>query len=195
MADSAASSDKLRQDKATLRKATLARREALDEATRSLHSRAITQKLVARPDYRRATVVAAYSSFGSEYDTSGFLLRVLADGKRLILPRIDRAERALQLRQVHNLDSDLVAGVWGIREPGSQCPVVLPAEIDFMLVPGVAFTQAGARLGYGGGFYDRLMPLLARQVPRIAAAFGVQVVDSLPEGPQDRRVDAVITEA
>jgi 5-formyltetrahydrofolate cyclo-ligase len=63
-----------------------------------------------------------------------------------------------------------------------------------MLVPGVAFTASGSRLGYGGGFYDRLLASFDRRVARIAAAFDLQMVDQLPEGPRDQRVDRVVTE-
>jgi 5-formyltetrahydrofolate cyclo-ligase len=68
------------------------------------------------------------------------------------------------------------------------------ATVDFMLVPGVAFTTNGARLGYGGGFYDRLLASLDGRTVRIAAAFQLQIVDQLPEGPHDQRVDQVVTE-
>ena len=146
------------------------------------------------PEYRAADVVAAYASFGSELDTSEFLVRILADGKQLVLPRINRAQRVLELRQVDDLGADLVAGVWGIREPAERCAILSPSAVEFMLVPGVAFTASGARLGYGGGFYDRLLASFDRRVARIAAAFDLQMVDQLPEGPRDQRVDRVITE-
>lgn len=187
-------SDLILQEKAALRKATLARRDALDAAIRTRDSEAITQRLLARPAYAEAKIVAAYASFGSEYDTSKFLARVLADGKQLLLPRMDRASHTLEMRHVTDLENDLVAGVWGIREPAPSRPVRSLATIDLLLVPGVAFTAAGARLGYGGGYYDRLMGSLEARVPRIAAAFDLQMVNALPESPHDQRVHAVITE-
>ncbi|HEX9452641.1 MAG TPA: 5-formyltetrahydrofolate cyclo-ligase [Burkholderiales bacterium] len=190
----ASPSEATRQAKAALRQAILARRDAADVATRSRNSQTITQKLCALPEYRAADVVAAYASFGSELDTSEFLVRILADGKQLVLPRINRAQRVLELRQVDDLDADLVAGVWGIREPAERCAILSPSAVEFMLVPGVAFTASGARLGYGGGFYDRLLASFDRRVARIAAAFDLQMVDQLPEGPRDQRVDRVITE-
>jgi len=190
----ASPSEATRQAKAALRQAILARRDAADVATRSRNSQTITQKLSALPEYRAADIVAAYASFGSELDTSEFLVGILADGKQLVLPRINRAQRILELRQVNDLDADLVAGVWGIREPAERCPILSPAVVGFMLVPGVAFTASGARLGYGGGFYDRLLASFDRRVARIAAAFELQMVDQLPEGPHDQRVDRVITE-
>jgi 5-formyltetrahydrofolate cyclo-ligase len=110
-----------------------------------------------------------------------------------LLPRINRAQRALELRHVTDLGADLVPGVWGIREPAEHCPIISVSKVEFMLVPGVAFTASGARLGYGGGYYDRLLTSLDRRAVRIAAAFELQMVDFLPEGPQDQRVDHVVT--
>ncbi len=195
MTEGAASKpDSILQEKAALRKATLARRDALDAAIRARNSQTITQRLLALPAYAEAKVIAAYASFGSEYDTSPFLARILADGKQLLLPRMDRASHTLEMREVTDLGKDLIAGVWGIREPAPSRPVRSLATIDFLLVPGVAFTAAGARLGYGGGYYDRLMGSLDVRVPRIAAAFDLQMVNAIPESPHDQRVQAVITE-
>jgi 5-formyltetrahydrofolate cyclo-ligase len=188
------SPDALKQAKAALRQTMLARRDAADAANRSSSSQTITQKLFAFPAYRAAGVIAAYASFGSEPDTSKFLAGVLADRKQLLLPRINRAQRALELRHVIDLGADLVSGVWGIREPAERCPIVSVSKVDFMLVPGVAFTASGARLGYGGGYYDRLLASLDRRVLCIAAAFELQMVDQLPEGPLDQRVGQIVTE-
>jgi 5-formyltetrahydrofolate cyclo-ligase len=180
--------------KVTLRTTILARRNAMDGATRARHSSTITAKLLALRAYRAADVVAAYAAFGSEFDTSEFLAAVMAAGKQLVLPRINRALRVLELRQVIDLSGDLVAGVWGIREPATRCMIVDPKKVDFMLVPGVAFSPSGARLGYGGGFYDRLLASLDSRTVRIAAAFQLQLVAQLPEAPHDQRVSAVVME-
>jgi len=86
--------------------------------------------------------------------------------------------------------------VWGIREPDPQrCPPADTAEIDSVLVPGVAFTPSGGRLGYGGGFYDTLIRGWPSHATLIAPAFELQVVDDLPFGPDDQPIDAVVTEA
>ena len=190
----ASSSEAIKQAKAALRQQVLARRDAVDVATRNHNSKAITEKLRVLPAYRAAKTVAAYASFGSELDTGEFLVGILEDGKQLLLPWINRAQRVLELRQVIDLHADLVAGVWGIREPAERCLLASPATIEFMLVPGVAFTTDGARLGYGGGFYDRLLASFDRRIARVAAAFELQVVGQLPEGPHDQRVDMVVTE-
>jgi len=188
------SEETLRSAKKALRAGVIARRDALDAETRRRDSQAITAKLLGLPAYRAAGVVCAYASFGSEFDTADFCSGVIAAGKRLLLPRINRAARVLELREVENLGSDLVAGVWGIREPAERCPIAPLTSVEFLLVPGVAFTATGARLGYGGGFYDRLLSGLNAQTPRVGAAFALQVVDTIPTGPNDQRVHLIVTE-
>jgi 5-formyltetrahydrofolate cyclo-ligase len=101
----------------------------------------------------------------------------------------------LQLYQVRDPARQLVAGVWGIRQPRADlCPLVPASQLDFVLVPGVAFTRQCQRLGYGGGYYDRFIRSFARRPPLVAAAFALQVVSELPMSESDQRVDRVVTE-
>ena len=188
------SEESLRSAKKTLRASMIARRDALDVETRRRDSQAITAKLLALPEYRAAGVVCAYASFGSEFDTAAFCSDVVAAGKRLLLPRVNRAAHMIELREVKNLGGELVAGVWGIREPAERCPIVPSSSVEFLLVPGVAFTANGDRLGYGGGFYDRLLNELKPGVARVVAAFSMQVIDDLPSSPRDQRVYRIVTE-
>jgi 5-formyltetrahydrofolate cyclo-ligase len=185
----------LREQKKLLRAQVLSRRDLLSAAQRAAASRDITGQLQALPAYRQARSVLAYMGFGSEVDTTTFVEQVLHDGKLLALPRIDRATRSLQLHRIHRLDQ-LVAGVWGIREPDADANPLSMAEIDFVLMPGVAFDRRGGRLGYGAGFYDRLLadgPSIPR-AQRVAAAFDVQIVDEVPCDAHDQRLDVIISE-
>ena len=138
----------------------------------------------------------AYMGFGSEFETEGFIADVLAQGKLLVLPRVERGSRALGLYAVRDPGGQLEAGVWGIRQPRADaCPAVSSAEIGFVLVPGVAFTQHCKRLGYGGGYYDGFIRSLgARRPALVAAAFALQVVTELPMAETDQKVDCVVTE-
>jgi len=186
----------LRQHKEALRKEILNRRAGLDRAERSRLSRAITAHLLNLPEFERVRCVLAYLSFGSEFDTSPFVSALVSRGCALVLPRIDLASRKLTLYRVDDPDVETLPGVWGIREPDPQrCPVADAARIDAVLVPGVAFTASGWRLGYGGGFYDALIRGWDRRPPLIAPAFQLQVVEELPLGPNDQPIDVVVTEA
>jgi 5-formyltetrahydrofolate cyclo-ligase len=185
----------LRDDKQKLRTRLLSLRAALDRAEHARLSRLITACLLSLPEFERARCVLAYLSFGSEFDTGEFVRTLLARGCALVLPRIDLARRALTLHRVSDPEVDTLPGVWGIREPDPQrCPSADLADIDAVLVPGVAFTAAGERLGYGGGFYDRLLRGWPGRVPRIGPAFELQVVKDLPLGPDDEAIDTVVTE-
>lgn len=176
-----------------LREQVLARRDALAESARASASRAITAALLAEPGYIKARSVLAYMSFGTEVDTAAFVARVLHDGKLLALPRIDKAGKSLRLHRVNRLD-ELVSGVWGIREPHGAAPAVSFADIDFVLMPGVAFDRNGARLGYGAGYYDRLLGTSTAHALRVAAAFDVQIVERVPTDAHDQPLDIIISE-
>ncbi len=181
--------------KKALRAKVLAAREALPAAARHAATDAIMQRLVSLDAYRDAGCVLTYMSFGAELDTHRFFDRVLRDGKMAVLPRIDKVSKSLRLHRVES-HADLVDGVWGIREPRAGAPLVTMTEIDMVLMPGLAFDRAGNRLGYGAGYYDRLLAPVAYQKPlRVAAAFDCQVVDAVPVGPGDQPFHILITES
>ncbi len=180
--------------KAALRRAVLLRRDALPEGERALLSGSIVATILDLPAYETAHVVLAYASFGSELRTDELLRRALADGKTLLLPRVERG--GLGLYEVRDPARDLEPGTWGIREPRpDRCPPAAPGGVGFAFIPGVAFDRRARRLGYGGGFYDRLLAGgLPEGTPLVSGAFEVQVVDEVPTDPHDAPVDLVVTE-
>ncbi len=181
--------------KRALRREVLGRRDAMGEAEHRESSRIILQKVTVLPAYRRAGVVMAYAGFGSEVRTEPFLRSVLEDGKRLVLPRVNRGRGALDLYEVRDLAQDLEAGVWGISEPKADPrSAVNLGAVDFALIPGVAFDARGGRLGHGAGYYDKLLGGAGRRPPLVAGAFEVQVVEGLPLARQDVLVHLVLTD-
>jgi 5-formyltetrahydrofolate cyclo-ligase len=181
--------------KAEIRRRILAARERIDPATRRELVARITPRLIALPGYRDARCVMAYVAFGAEFDTAALIADILARGKSLVLPRVERAERALRLYAVRDPDTELEPGVWGIREPRPErCAEVAPEAVDFVLVPGVAFTARCERLGHGGGYYDRLIPRLAGRPALVAATYSLQVLPELPVTESDQPLDMVVTE-
>lgn len=181
--------------KHAMRAEILRRREALGEEVRSSLSAGIVHKIRSLPAYRRSETVLAYSGFGSELDTGGFLRGVLDDGKVLVLPRILRDEKRLEIHKVVDLDRSLRPGVWGILEPGGYLPKIPIDDVDLVLVPGVAFDRKGGRLGHGGGFYDRLLGDARKRPELVAGAFEAQMVEEVPNKPHDVALDLIITES
>lgn len=184
-------------EKKRLREVVLARRGAIPPATRKEASAAIIQTLTQLPIYQAANVVLTYMSFGSEVDTWDLFARLLADAKSAVLPRVDRRTRELSLHRVTHLDQ-LQAGQWGIREPRAELPQATLSEIALVIVPGVAFDRAGRRLGYGGGYYDRLLGGTknpeTQGLARLSIAFATQIVEQVPVGVHDQTVPLIITE-
>jgi 5-formyltetrahydrofolate cyclo-ligase len=181
--------------KAALRSAVKARRDALTPAVRAALSARINARLLELDSYRAAKTVLAYMSFGSEFDTRALIDHALAAGKTLVLPRVVRGSRAVALHVVTDLAHDLQPGVWGIPEPRADCPEISQVfDFKWILVPGLAFTPGGERLGYGAGFYDHLIARCTHQPLLVAAAFSTQVVDQIPCTAADQSVDLVVTE-
>ena len=182
--------------KRTIRQQILANRDELPPGTRAAYNATIAARLTAMPEYQRAKVVLGYMNFGSEFASELWVKQVLADGKKLILPRANPLTKHLELYQVENCETQLAPGLWGIREPIVElcAGVFSPSEVEFILLPGVAFTRDGARLGYGGGFYDRLLAGIQHRPSLVAGAFSTQVVQQLPQIATDRKVEWLVTE-
>ena len=181
--------------KKILRAAALAARDAMPADVRQAAAETIFQRLCGLDVYRNAPIVLTYMSIGAELNTHQFFERVRRDGKIAVLPRIDKTSKSLTLHRVEN-QNELVDGVWGIREPRADAPAITIAEVDLVLMPGLAFDLAGNRLGYGAGYYDRLLAPAAIDRPvRLVAAFDCQVFDAVPSGPADQPFQILMTES
>lgn len=185
----------LRAAKLALRRRVLADRDALPRSVRTAASDAIAGRILERADFRAARVVLLTLPFGSEWDTAAVMRAALAAGRTVVVPRVDKESRMLELHAIADPERDVVAGYRDIPEPLPACPRVPRDTIDFVLVPGVAFDRRGRRMGYGGGYYDRLLPLLSPRAVRVAGAFEVQLVERVPAAPHDIAVGAVVTES
>lgn len=186
------------EEKQALRRRILSLRDALSADDIRERSAQIARRVTQLQCYRAARTRLLFASFGSEVRTDALLAETLASEARLILPRVERGREELAFHEVVDLDADLAPGAWGIPEPiAERCPERALNEVDFILVPGVAFDRRGGRLGYGGGFYDRI--LRARQDlitdgAAVAVGFALQIVDRVPRHEGDVLVPLVVTE-
>jgi 5-formyltetrahydrofolate cyclo-ligase len=183
-------SHRLKQAKRALRREVLAVRDALPPEDRRARSEAIAPRFLALPEVADAGTVLAFWSFGSEVDTAPLIERLLADGRTTAMPRIEGTH---VVPVAYRPGDEVRQTSFGAFEP-LEGRVLDATDLDLVVVPGVAFDDAGRRVGYGGGFYDRLLPGLRPGVPAIALAFSVQLVPEVPTGGMDSRVDAIVTE-
>lgn len=182
--------------KQSIRQNILAKRDQLPLDVRAAYSEEITARLLQMPEYLQAETVLGYMNFNSEFTSKLWVERALADGKRLVLPKVNRHTNHLDLYHVENPENQLAPGLWGICEPvAERCKRLVPInEVEFALLPGVAFARDGARLGYGKGYYDKLLAGMGKAPVLVAAAFALQVVERLPQEATDVRVEWIITE-
>lgn len=102
-------------------------------------------------------------------------------------------ERRLSFHRVRQPDAELEPGALGILAPRAELPAIPPAQVELIIVPGVAFTLSGKRLGYGGGYYDRFLPLLPPHAQIIALVLPEQLMPDLPVDKHDVRIPSVLT--
>ena len=184
----------LHDAKIAVRRAVTAARDAMPAEARAAASAAITARIVALPSFAAARTVLLTLSFRSEWNTLPLIGIALAEGKTVAAPRVNHATRMLELHALVDPPRDLVTGAFGIPEPDPRAKPVAPDAIDWVLVPGLAFDRSGRRLGDGGGYYDRLLPLLTRAA-RVGGAYELQLVDRVPSAPHDIGVGTVVTES
>ncbi len=183
--------------KARLREDVLRRRDVLPAGRRAEDAACCVARLLALPAFVEAGSVLTYMNFGTEIDTYAIFLQALNQGKLVVLPRMVKHQSSkdagvLSLHRVAG-ESELVAGKWGIREPLASCAVAPLDIVDLLLVPGVAFDRRGHRLGYGKGYYDRLLPARRPEALLVALAFDCQLVEEVPVSGHDVSIDLLIT--
>lgn len=183
------------EEKKALRKDVLHHRDSLSWTEIEEYSDKIARRLFELTEYRSARIIMFFLNFGKEVMTLKMVPQALAQGKRVVAPKTVHKERRMILSEIFDVEADLAPGMWNIPEPkADKLRVLQPEEVDFVVVPGVAFDEKGNRLGYGGGYYDRFFSQLREDVPLVAVTFEIQVLKQLPVAPWDRRVDLIVTE-
>lgn len=182
------------EERERVRRAVLARREELLPETRRELSRVITARFWSLGDIRGRKTIHVSLSFGSEVDTGGLVREARRRGVRVVVPVTVLDERRLLLTELRE-DAELVPGPFGIPEPHPGARVPVPVEsLDAVVVPGIAFDVQGNRLGWGAGYYDRLLTGVRPGVPVVALAFECQIVPAIPSLGHDVRMSAIVTE-
>ncbi len=181
------------QDKSAIRKELLSRRDQIPPEVRKIKNRMIQERLLSLNEFKAAKTVFFFASFRTEVDTAELIKASLADGKRVVLPKVDKDKQELLLYEIQDF-SDLTPGYMRIPEPLSQEKQMSINDMDIVIIPGAGFDASGNRIGYGGGYYDRLLSGLPKHIPVIAPAFEEQIMDSIPSEPHDIKVDMIVTD-
>ncbi len=177
--------------KAALREEIRGRIAQMDAAARTQASRRIEECVLARSEWQQAGTVALFLSLTDEPQTRGILRAAWAADKRVALPKIDIRE-GLTWWQMPPFILPESSSLW---EPSPEKSVRIPVgEIHGFLIPGRAFTATGARLGRGGGHYDRTLVRRSREAWVTGLFFAVQEMESLPQEHHDIPLPSIVTE-
>ncbi len=157
----------------------------------------IWRRLTELTEFTRAETILCYVARRGEVETRAGIERILREGKRVFVPFC--AGDQLRLFRLEDWD-ELAPGHWRILEPKAELRSLAdrqarPEDLNWAIVPGVAFDPRGARLGHGRGYFDRFLPSLPPEVPAVGLAFDCQIFPELPTLPYDVFMDWVITES
>jgi 5-formyltetrahydrofolate cyclo-ligase len=167
-------------------------RRALGDEARAERSAKIAERVMALDAWRDAALVALFVPMRTEIDVTVLERAARQAGKRIAAPRMIDEGRTLELRAWETGVEPVESGRM-VREPPESAPLVEPASVDLVVVPGLAFDERGARVGYGAGLYDRLLPRCTK-AQRVGVCLDFQLVMEVPETPGDERVGVIVTD-
>jgi 5-formyltetrahydrofolate cyclo-ligase len=181
-------------NKIFLREQILEIRKNLNDQNVESYSNIIINTLLKSELYKKASNIMSYVSFNNEVNTHRFIVKAIEDGKKISVPYIDNKNKIMLPCLIDDID-ELVPGYFGILSPDPNKLKIIDAKsIDLVIVPGACFDINGYRIGYGGGYYDKFLPLLRKDASSIGLAFSFQVIDKVPYEKYDIPVDFIVTE-
>lgn len=181
--------------KERLRKEILAIRLSMSSSEVSAKSEQICRRLVSDELFGKAAVIGLYWPLRNEVTTESVFCAAIGEKKEVGFPRVETGKKRIIYGAVPDL-ALLSPGAYGIMEPRRDHGRVVPYdELDLVVVPGVVFDERGFRIGYGGGFFDRLLGEKAFRARTAALAYDFQVIERIPEEEHDLPVQAVFTES
>lgn len=175
--------------KKQIRKQALKARRSLSPQDKLSKSQKIQTQLITLPEFQKAHKILLYHNLAEEVSTTNLIEHFLKE-KYLILPRVEEKKLVL-----HHIDGfrPLKKGGLGVYEPHLENTVVEPSTVELAIIPGVAFDKNKHRIGFGKGFYDRLLKNL--NCPVVALAYQCQIVEVIPNEEHDEPVHIIITES
>lgn len=187
--------EETKEKKQELRKDIEKKIVALSEDEMNKKNKAIQQRLFEFANFLEARIVLFYIEAGCEVTTKDIIKKGYEYNKIIVLPVFSQTNNKFKLMKVDNIDTDMVEGSHGMKEPDPKKCKVVPIEcIDIAIIPGIAMDEKGGRIGPGNGFYDRLIPELPVTTRKVGLAMEDQVIAQVPMESHDKYVDIVITE-
>ena len=188
------SSESVAKTKIEIRKTIIQKREALGDLEKDEKNLAIAQRLFGMDEFKKSKTIFCFLSTSFEVQTERIIRESLRLGKQVLVPLLDPGEN-LKASRIPSMDIDFVLGEYDVRQPAPKFRDIVPfSNIDFVVVPGLAFDSFGNRIGYGGGFYDKFFKKITGNVSRVAVGYDFQLFNLVPHSDLDEPVHFLITE-
>lgn len=179
-------------DKHTLREEIKTKRAKMNSRDLSKYNKEIVSHISVSRMFLEGKVIMGYLAMNTEVQIDKVLQLALSSAKIVCVPKIVDKQGTMEAVKITSLDK-MNKDDYGIRTPAEPCEVINPADIDVVLVPGLAFTSEGGRLGRGKGYYDRFLPLCTK-AKTMAVGYEFQVVNELPLNGHDVKINYLVTE-
>ncbi|PFJ12631.1 5-formyltetrahydrofolate cyclo-ligase [Bacillus cereus] len=182
----------MKEEKVRLRKQIIEHMNSLSEEQYTNLSEQIAVLLYVQKEWIEAKTIGITLSMEREVNTYPIIEKAWEEGKKVVVPKCNKGTRTMSFRRISNFDQ-LETVYMNLREPiPTLTEEVSVAEIDLLIVPGVAYTRRGERIGYGGGYYDRY--LVHYKGKTLSLVYDFQMVKHIPVEPFDKNVEKIITE-
>lgn len=182
-------------EKNEIRKYILSIRNNLNINEVDEKSKIIVDKLTSMKEFNNSKTVFIYMDFKNEVKTGEIINLLFKENKHVVVSWTDKVNTEIIPVEIKDLKNDLINSSFGYLEPKKENVVPVKIEdIDLIVVPGVAFDKKLNRIGFGKGYYDRILKLRRKDTPAIAIAYEFQVLDEIPYDEHDIKMDVIITE-
>ena len=174
-----------------LRQKMLAMRRALSANETESRSSSLKENILSLPEYKNAKKIMAFLAMKGESNLDGFIRQALLDGKEVYIP-VCLPERQMEAGRLIDMEH-FEKGPLGLRNLPAGYEVTSPESLDLVLIPGLAVSQEGIRLGMGAGYYDRYLARVPFE-KRVAALWDFQVIPDIPSEPFDQKIAKIVTD-
>ena len=185
------SNPSISERKKGLRQKMLAMRRALSANETESRSSSLKENILSLPEYKNAKKIMAFLAMKGESNLDGFIRQALLDGKEVYIP-VCLPERQMEAGRLIDMEH-FEKGPLGLRNLPAGYEVTSPESLDLVLIPGLAVSQEGIRLGMGAGYYDRYLARVPFE-KRVAGLWDFQVIPDIPSEPFDQKIAKIVTD-
>ena len=185
------SNPSISERKKGLRQKMLAMRRALSANETESRSSSLKENILSLPEYKNAKKIMAFLAMKGESNLDGFIRQALLDGKEVYIP-VCLPERQMEAGRLIDMEHS-EKGPLGLRNLPAGYEVTSPESLDLVLIPGLAVSQEGIRLGMGAGYYDRYLARVPFE-KRVGALWDFQVIPDIPSEPFDQKIAKIVTD-